>query len=211
MSAAPKHLQPVIDAQAAAGALPSPDAQQSLRALGPLLRALVSSITEGLVLELEGGHGLATAWLQDGLHYDIPLVVIDPDAARLARTEASLYPDLRMAFHAQGGAAFLTDMADKRFDLIVDHRQHTAAESIALLVDRLANGGMAITRTTPDLLDELQASKAPNLARLRWSAVPGGWLMAVLGPVIPARRGGRSSRVAARQTQAEPTLASPAS
>lgn len=207
MIAAPKHLQPVIDAQTAANSLPSADEQQALQALGPLLRALVSSVTEGLVLELDGGHGMLTAWLQDGLHYDIPLVVIDPDSARLARTEANLYPDLRMAFHAQSGGAFLSDMEDKRFDLIVDHRHHDDQERFAVLVDRLANGGMAITRPSPALLASLSDSRAPNLARIRWSALPGGWHMAVLGPQIPARRGGRSGRMAARQNQGEPSLA----
>lgn len=207
MSAAPKYLQRVIDAQFDAGSLPNGDEQQSLAALGPLLRALVSGITEGLVLELEGGHGLATAWLQDGLHYDIPLVVIDPDAARLARTESSLYPDLRVAFHAQSGGTFLADMEDKRFDLIVDHREHATNQSATLLLDRLANGGKAITRIQPDVLATLKSSQVPDLARLRWSSLPGGWQLAVAGPRIPARRGGRTGRVAARQRTGEAQLA----
>ncbi len=207
MSAAPKHLQPVIDAQAAAGSLPPTEEQQALSTLGPLLRALVSSVTEGLILELDGGHGLLTAWLQDGLHYDIPLVIIDPDRARLARTESHLYPDLRLAYHAQSGGTFLADMSDKRFDLIVDHRLHDSPESFALLVDRLANGGMAVTRLTPALLQDMQASKTPALARLRWSNLSAGWLMMAVGPTIPARRGGRSGRMAARQDRGEPSLA----
>lgn len=198
MSHAPKHLQMVIDAQAAAASLPSAEDQANLEALGPLVRSLVSSVTQGLVLELEGGHGLLTAWLQDGLHYDIPLVVIDPNAPRLARCEAHLYPDLRMAFHAQSGQTFLEDMPDKQFALLVDHRQHTELASLALAVERLDVGGMLITRLSPALHDALDSPRDPALARLRWSSLPGGWQLAVLGPVIPSRRGGRANRIVGR-------------
>ncbi len=198
MSQAPKHLQMVLDAQAAATSLPSPEDQANLLALGPLVRSLVSSITQGLVLELEGGHGLLTAWLQDGLHYDIPLVVIDPHAPRLARCEAHLYPDLRLAFHVQHGQTFLEDMSDKQFALLVDHRLHTDLARLALAVGRLDVGGMLITRLSPDLQEALDGQRDPALTRLRWSPLPGGWQLAVLGPQIPSRRGGRANRIIGR-------------
>lgn len=208
MRTAPKHLQTVTDAQAAAASLPSPDQCADLAALGPLLRSLVASITQGLVLELEGGHGLLTAWLQDGLHYDIPLVVIDPDAPRLARCEANLYPDLRLAFHAQGGQTFLEDMSDKRFALIVDHREHRDLASLTLAVDRLEVGGMLVTRLSPELQGALQNQRQQDLARLRWSALPGGWQLAVMGPQIPSRRGGRASRILGREPRSADTPSS---
>lgn len=166
---------------------PDDDRAQVYKTLGPTLSALVASKTEGLILELDADKGLASAWIQAGLHADIPFVLIGEDSDTLAITEAALPPDLRMAFHKANADTFVADMSDKRFAMVVDHRLHSDGETLTAIEAIMERGAFLVTRLG-DHVSLPEAFKRANLGTSDWSLL-------TLGPKPIKRRGGRKARV----------------
>lgn len=171
--------------------------------LDELVRVLAASRPGGVFLCL--GAGETGAWIVDGMDLSSRLVVVSDDAVEADRLRAALGDDLRVTVHVQNAAAFLDDVREHRFDLIIDLGGTRVPRLAGLALGCLAVGGLLMTPIATAGL--VQALAAPALdgdrARLdpacfavaRLPGEPAFTLVARRHPQPPAkRRGGRRAR-----------------
>jgi predicted O-methyltransferase YrrM len=85
---------------------------------GALLRVLVSSRSEGRILELGTGTGVSTAWIVEGMDAGSTLITVDNEAKYSDIAKRHLGHDRRVTFVVGDGGGFLNQRSASEFDLI---------------------------------------------------------------------------------------------
>lgn len=114
------------------------------RQTGSLLRSLVATKPGGRILELGTGTGLSTAWILDGMDDAARLTTVDNDPACVAIAKKWLSHDTRVKFVVEDGAAVLTGLNGREFDLIFADTWPGKIREPWLALDLLAKGGVYI-------------------------------------------------------------------
>ena len=156
---------------------------------GRLARSLAASKPGGLLLCVDAPE--LSFWLRDGMNITSKLICLSSDHGAVGTLARSHQDDIRLSFHSQHAIAFLGDVEDHRFDLMVCTDMDPAFGELA--VNRLADGGILA----------LFASKLPDVdtlfgsnGRVFMSTCANDVLIAVKTPAdrTAGRRGGRKRR-----------------
>ncbi len=111
----------------------------SIPTTGALLRRLAALKSDGNVLELGTGTGMATCWLLDGLDAKGHLVTVDRDPVVQQVAKINLGHDPRISFVEQDASEFLRNTQTLEFDLIfadaLPGKFSELDEALALLAD----------------------------------------------------------------------------
>ena len=164
---------------------------------GRLLRMLAASKPGGLLLCADAPE--SCFWLAAGMDIGSKLICLSGDQAGAALLKSSLADDIRISVHCQHLIAFLGDVGQHRFDLMVFSSLDAGLSE--MVPARLAAGG-AVAVCAPGNPDEASAAEdiLSGQGRLYLCRGPGG---SVVGARIPddhlrKRRGGRRQRGGAR-------------
>jgi predicted O-methyltransferase YrrM len=112
---------------------------------GTLLRTLARTRSEGRLLELGTGTGLATAWLLDGMEQRATLMSVDYDESVLGIARLALASDPRVTFICEDGDSFLRGLPDAaQFDLIFADTWSGKYRLLDEALDHLVPGGLYI-------------------------------------------------------------------
>lgn len=131
--------------------------------LGELTRVLAASRPGGAFVCLGHGAGEASGWILDGMDLASRLVVVLGDAGEAESLGAILGDDLRVTVHLQEAAAFLDDVREHRFDLIIDLSPDVSARLVQLELGRLAPGAFLVTRQSTATLAAMTAARADDV------------------------------------------------
>lgn len=158
-------------------------------ARGRIARTLAASKPGGWILCVDGPE--LTSWLLQGLDITGKLVCLTSEKPAFA-AHSGCQDDIRLTLHCQHPIAFLSDVGDHRFDLMVFSEMDAGLAEMAAA--GLAPGGLLAVLASPGASPETHACHEAVLSRpeLVTSTAGNGAVIAARCPgQVPGRRRGR--------------------